>query len=110
MSTRVNLFCPFCNAEGAKQPILSPMTCVYILGNQQQHDAKKAQTKKAGSHLPEKRGKPESQEREGPRSFRWARLPLESPKPPPRKPGRCSPGLSGLCFPSVLSRARLAHA
>jgi hypothetical protein len=32
MSERANVFCPFCNAEGARQPILSPMAVVYILG------------------------------------------------------------------------------
>ncbi|MHC4392808.1 MAG: hypothetical protein ACYS22_16055 [Planctomycetota bacterium] len=28
---RVDVFCPFCNAKGGTQPILSPMTCVYIM-------------------------------------------------------------------------------
>jgi len=33
MGARVSVFCPFCNADGVSQPVLSPMTCVYILGH-----------------------------------------------------------------------------
>ena len=39
MASRANLFCPFCNAKGCSQPILSPMTCVYILGQPQLADS-----------------------------------------------------------------------
>lgn len=52
MSTRVHLFCPFCNAKGASQPILSPMTCVYILGRPESEGAgAKGQPQRGSSHF-----------------------------------------------------------
>lgn len=30
---RASMFCPFCNADGERQPILSPMACVYVLAS-----------------------------------------------------------------------------
>lgn len=31
MAHRANVFCPFCNSGGQTQPILAPMSCVYVL-------------------------------------------------------------------------------
>lgn len=42
MKSRVNLFCPFCNAEGSSQPVLSPMSCVYILGRKETEERPEA--------------------------------------------------------------------
>ena len=55
MGARVCVFCPFCNADGVSQPVLSPMTCVYILGHASNGDeeapSEPTPAPRAGSHF-----------------------------------------------------------